>query len=105
MGGLDIDLKDMNSTEILNVGDMTWSFGPNLPIGVNQNAGVESVDDSYLGFSVGGHRNHYGVFKEIYGLQNTKENVLKWVKFGEMDENRHSHTVANVPWLLLPSYQ
>ena len=89
----------MRSTEVLNVNDLTWSDGPDLPIGMYGNAGVESNDNQYLGFSVGGENS--GVYKNtIYGLQKSSQNQ-KWVAFKSMNEARDSTSVVNVPSSLL----
>ena len=86
------------STEVLNVTDLTWSDGPDLPIGMYGNAGVESNDSQYLGFSVGGYSSGYK--NTIYGLQKSGENE-KWVAFKSMNEPRYSASAVNVPSSLL----
>ena len=88
----------MRSTEVLNVNDLTWSDGPDLPIEVYGNAGVESNDNQYLGFSVGGGNNGYK--DTIYGLQKSGQNQ-KWVAFQSMNEAREYASVVNVPSSLL----
>ena len=88
----------MRSTEVLNVNDLTWSDGPDLPIGMYGNAGVESNDNQYLGFSVGGYNSGYK--NTIYGLQKSGENQ-KWVAFKSMNEARRYASVVNVPSSLL----
>ena len=88
----------MKSTEVLNVNDLTWSDGPDLPIGMHGNAGVESNDNQYLGFSVGGYNNGYK--NTIYGLQKLSQNQ-KWVAFQSMNEARNYASVVNVPSSLL----
>ena len=93
------------STEVLNVNDLTWSDGPNLPIGMYENAGVESNDNQYLGFSVGGSIDN-GAQEEdpskntIYGLQKSSQNQ-KWVAFKSMNVPRRGASVTNVPTSLL----
>ena len=93
------------STEVLNVNDLTWSDGPDLPIGMYGNAGVESNDNQYLGFSVGGSIDN-GAQEEdpskntIYGLQKSGGDQ-KWVEFKSMDEPRNYASVVNVPSSLL----
>ena len=95
----------LKSTEVLNVNDLTWSDGPDLPIGIYGNAGVESNDNQYLGFSVGGSIDN-GAQEEdpskntIYGLQKSGGNQ-KWVEFKSMDEPRNYASVVNVPSSLL----
>ena len=88
------------STEVLNVNDLTWSDGPDLPIGMSSNAGVESNDNQYLGFSVGGDNSRKHLFGKIYGLQKSGEN-LKWVPYKSMNERRNFASVTNVPSSLL----
>ena len=86
------------STEVLNVNDLTWSDGPDLPMGITGNAGAESNDNQYLGFSVGGYNSGYK--NTIYGLQKSGE-IQKWVAFKSMNEPRDHASVANVPSSLL----
>ena len=88
----------MKSTEVLNVNDLTWSDGPDLPMGITGNAGAESNDNQYLGFSVGGYNSGYK--NTIYGLQKSGE-IQKWVAFKSMNEPRDHASVANVPSSLL----
>ena len=88
----------MSSTKVLNVNDLTWSDGPDLPIGIYGNAGVESNDNQYLGFSVGGYNS--GSKNTIYGLQKSGDN-LKWVTFQSMNEPRYYTSAVNVPSTLL----
>ena len=92
----------MKSTEVLNVNDLTWSDGPDLPIGMYANAGVESNDNQYLGFSVGGKNSNSQEWytNQIYGLQKLGQNK-KWVEFKSMNEARSFASVVNVPSSLL----
>ena len=106
-GGESTSIKSitMKSTEVLNVNDLTWSDGPNLPIGMYENAGVESNDNQYLGFSVGGStadgtQEEYQFKNIIYGLQKSGDNQ-KWVAFKSMNEPRKHASVVNVPSSLL----
>ena len=106
-GGESGSLKSitMKSTEVLNVNDLTWSDGPDLPIGMYSNAGVESKDNQYLGFSVGGSaavktQGENSSKNTIYGLQKSGGNQ-KWVEFKSMDEPRNYASVVNVPSSLL----
>ena len=89
----------ISSTEILDVKTMTWSNGPNLPISVYGNRGVESVTDSYLGFSTGGT----GPQNKIYGLKRTTGNTYSWVQVQSMATGRYYHSVVNAPTTLLPN--
>ena len=93
------DPGPMRSTEVLNVNELTWSDGPDLPIGMYGNAGVESDNNQYLGFSVGG-RNNDGYKNTIYGLQKSG-GTQKWVAFKSMNEARYFASVVNVPSSLL----
>ena len=90
----------MKSTKVLNVNDLTWSDGPDLPIGIYGNAGVESNDNQYLGFSVGGWSSSSISKNTIYGLQKSDRNQ-KWVAFKSMNESRNHASVVNVPSSLL----
>lgn len=97
----------VKSTEVLNVSNLTWSNGPNLPGVVVDNAGVPSVDNKYLGFSVGGYRRAYYTqyrYPGVYGLLNSNGNQ-RWIEVGSMNEGRGelSSGAANVPSSFLNS--
>merc|ERR1711872_772123 len=100
-GGESTSIKSitMKSTEVLNVNDLTWSDGPNLPIGMYENAGVESNNNQYLGFHVSGSC-YNGCKDTIHGLQKSGEK-LKWVQYKSMNEPRNHASVINVPSSLL----
>ena len=91
----------LSSTEILDVKTMTWSNGPNLPISVTKNRGVESFTDTYLGFSTGGYTGQ--VQNKIYGLKRTSGNTYRWVQVQSMATARYFHSVVNAPTSLLPN--
>ena len=91
----------LSSTEILDVKTMTWSNGPNLPISVERNRGVESFTDNYLGFSTGGY--YRSVRNNIYGLKKTSGNTYRWVQVQSMATGRYYHSVVNAPTTLLPN--
>ena len=91
----------LSSTEILDVKTMTWSNGPNLPTSVTGNRGVESVTDTYLGFSTGGY--YRTVYNNIYGLKKTSGNTYRWVQVQSMATGRYYHSVVNAPTTLLPN--
>ena len=84
---------------------MTWENGPNLPIRVLKNRGVESFTDTYLGFSTGGQTSTSSSYKrkEIYGLKKTAGNTYSWVQVKSMATERYDHSVVNVPTSLLPN--
>ena len=90
----------LSSTEVLNVNDLTWSKGPDLPIALSGNDGAESFHDDYLGFSVGGWGNAK-YLKTIFGLQKTAGSE-RWIQVQSMTEARQFHTVVNTPSSLLP---
>ena len=94
----------LSSTEILDVKTMTWSNGPNLPISVTGNRGVESFTDTYLGFSTGGTSCcSWSAQNNIYGLKKTSGNTYSWVQVQSMATGRYYHSVVNAPTTLLPN--
>ena len=96
----------LSSSEILDVNTMTWATGPPLPVPVNVNRGVESVDGTYLGFSTGGNGRHGNrVLREskILGLKKTSENVYFWEEVHSMTTARNTHSIVNAPNSLLPN--
>ena len=80
---------------------MTWRNGPDLPISVYNNRGVESVTDTYLGFSTGGYGRNHHVTNAIYGLKKTSGNTYRWVQVQSMATRRYYHSVVNAPTTLL----
>ena len=92
-----------SSTEILDVKTMTWSNGPNLPITVIRNRGVESFTDTYLGFSTGGTNYYWNGYNNVYGLKKTSGNTYRWVQVQSMATGRYWHSVVNAPTTLLPN--
>ena len=92
----------LSSTDILDVKTMTWRNGPDLPISVLENHGVESVTDTYLGFSTGGYGNRQ-VQNKIYGLKKTSGNTYRWEQVKSMTTGRREHSVVNAPTSLLPN--
>ena len=100
-----------SSTEILDVNTMTWGIGPNLPIDVFDHKGVQSVSETYLGFSIGGYCSKLRSCKDgyskaqskIFGLKKTNENVYVWEEVHNMTTARWSHSVVNAPKNLLPN--
>ena len=93
----------LSSTEILDVKTMTWSNGPNLPISVTGNRGVESFTDTYLGFSAGGSDGGSYAYNNVYGLKKTSGNTYRWVQVQSMATGREYHSVVNAPTTLLPN--
>ena len=100
-GGIDGTLT--SSTEVLNVSNLTWSDGPSLPNAMAGNTGLESVDEQFLGFSIGGYRqlgpitwSNYMHQHSIFGLQNSGGNQ-RWVYVGRMKSSRSFPTAVNAP--------
>ena len=112
MTGNDSDCQNgtRKSTEILSIANMTWSDGPEFPYHITQNKGVTSVQDDYLGYSIGGLENGYGNTenqnfgekKEIMGLEKSNGR-LKWVSVGNITTPRFSHAAVKAPMSLLSS--
>ena len=92
----------LSSTEVLDVNTMTWRVGPPLPISVESNRGVPSVEGNYLGFSTGGYGNGQRHSK-IYGLKETSKDVYTWEEVQSMTTARSYHSVVNAPKTLLPN--
>ena len=103
-GGRGFGFEYLKTTEVMDVNYLVWSYGPSLPIGIVENRGVESFDDIYDGFSIGGRDTED--WKEqsvIYGLKNTNGNK-QWLRVGSMNNPRWSTTAINAASYLLPSY-
>ena len=90
------DKGRINSTEILSLADMTWSHGPDFPYEIHHNKGVTSIQDEFLGYSVGG----YG-HQDIMGLKKTNGR-LEWVSAGSMTQGRNSMSAIKAPRSLTP---
>ena len=97
------DKGRINSTEILSLADMTWSHGPDFPYEVYNNKGVTSIQDEFLGYSIGGFGRRSGSYyqKEIMGLKKTNGR-LEWVSAGSMTEGRYSMSAIKAPRSLTP---
>ena len=93
----------LKSTEILNIAAMTWSQGPDFPYDVYYNKGVTSIQDEFLGYSIGGYGRRSGSYiqKEIMGLKKTNGR-LEWVSAGNMTEGRYDHSAIKAPRSLTP---
>ena len=110
MTGNDSDCRNgtRKSTEILSLANMTWSDGPEFPYHITQSKGVTSVQDDYLGYSIGGLENgygnaeNYGEKKEIMGLEKS-DGRLRWVFVGNMTTPRFLHAAVKAPMSLFPS--
>ena len=100
MGG--VGSAPLSSTEVLDVSTMTWSIGPPLPTSFYDNRGVQSVDDSYLGFSTGGYGNSKRQ-NQIIGLKRTNKDFYSWEYVHSMTTPRNAHSVVNAPGSFLPN--
>ena len=92
----------MSSTEVLNVKESTWSPGPDLPIAMHANVGVESFDNDYLGFNIGGYdQRNSDDLRTIYGLRNSG-GTERWVSLKSMQLPRRYFSAVNVQSPLVP---
>ena len=90
--------RKLKSTEILSIATMTWSRGPDFPYVISMSKGVTSIQDGFLGYSVGGYgegRNKIVALKKTNGR-------LEWVSAGTMTENRSHHSAVKAPRSLTP---
>ena len=97
----------LNSSEVLSLSDMTWSNGPDLLYTCEGNQGVSSIQDDYLGYSIGGEgRSVDGRFwdryQEIWGLKKSN-GTLKWIFVTNMTIKRSYHSAVKVPVSMIPS--
>ena len=86
----------LKSTEILSIATMTWSHGPDYPYDIYLPRGVTSIQDEFLGYSVGG----YG-HQDIMGLKKTNGR-LEWVSAGTLTEYRAHFSAVKAPRSLTP---
>ena len=88
----------LKSTEILKIGGLKWTFGPDLKEGVHQNHVLKSNRNEYITYSVGGRFDPIPTPK-IYGLNEEKN---EWQHLGNMNEPRVYESTLNVPSNMIP---
>ena len=96
--------KTLKSIEILNLATMTWSDGPDFPYNIAHNDGATSIQDGYLGYSIGGLGEMDGrtfMSKGIMGLESSNGS-LRWVPVGNMIRPRLDHTAVKVSLSIIP---
>ena len=87
------------STEILKIGDLSWSNGPDLKEGVYFNEVVNSNGDDYIAYSLGGFTEWDAVSNKIYGLRRDSN---EWQLVDSMNEPRYRGSALNIPSSLIP---
>ena len=86
------------STELLKIGDLKWTIGPDLKEDVYLNEVVRSSAKDYIAYSIGGRTDHR-ITSKIYGL-NGKKN--EWQLLDNLNEPRWHGSAVNVPSNLIP---
>ena len=96
----------LKSTEILKIGQLEWTKGPDLKEEVQKNELVHSNGGEYIAYSVGGHTGgyydhawHEGVSDKIYGLQRDRN---EWQLVDRMNTPRQWGSALNIPSSLVP---
>ena len=97
----------LNSSEVLSLVDMTWSNGPDLPYTSVGNQGVPSIQDDYLGYSIGGEGRTvdgrwWDRYQEVWGLKKS-DGILEWDFVTNMTIKRSYHSAVKVPISMIPS--
>ena len=89
------------STEILKIGDLAWTNGPDLKEGIYLNEIVKSNGADYIAYSLGGYTG-WGwdhVSDKIYGLRRDRN---EWQLVDSMSEHRYRGSALNIPSSLIP---
>ena len=95
----------LKSTEILKIGHLEWTKGPDLKEEVQMNEVVHSKRGEYIAYSVGGDTglNDFGrhdvVSDKIYGLQRDRN---EWQLVDSMNTPRKWGSALNIPSSLIP---
>ena len=90
--------KSLKSTEILKMGDLEWTNGPDLKEKVQLNEVVMSRTKDYIAYSIGGW-NYDGESSEIYGLTS---DMNEWKFLDNMNEPRYWGSAVNIPFNMIP---
>ena len=101
-GGL--NERNVKSTEILKIGDLTWTNGPDLPDikeSALENRIVMSNRKDYIALSSGGIGENDGPANPpaIYGFHQDRN---EWQFLGNVNEYRYWGSIVNVPSNLIP---
>ena len=98
-GGL--DRRYVTSTEILKIGDLTWTDGPDIKESAFENRVVMSNRKDYIALSLGGIGENDGPEypPAIYGFH---QNRNEWQFLSNVNECRYWGSVVNVPSNLIP---
>ena len=102
MGGHNNYDGRISSAEILDVRTMSWQNLPNLPFAVQNNKGVESVVESYLGFTIGGNSASHSYERRVVGLKKEGENY-RWQQVNSLSTGRQRLASVNAPSSMVPA--
>ena len=95
-GGLSDDY--LSSSEILKIGDLQWTNGPNLKEPIFDNKVIMSIQKDYTAFSFGGRNEN--VFKsKLYGLNQDRN---EWQFLDDINERHYYGPIVNVPSSMIP---
>ena len=86
--------KRLKSTEILKIGNLAWTNGPDLKEGVHLNEVVKSNGDEYIAYSLGGSIGWGVISDKIYGLRRDRN---EWQLIDCMNEPRYGCRVSQAP--------
>ena len=91
----------VTSTEILKIGDLTWTNGPDIKESAFENRIVMSNRKDYIAISLGGIGENDGPEypPAIYGFH---QNRNEWQFLSNVNECRYWGSVVNVPSNLIP---
>ena len=91
----------VTSTEILKIGDLTWTNGPDIKESAFENRIVMSNRKDYIALSLGGIGENDGPANHpaIYGFHQDRN---EWQFLGNVNEYRYWGSIVNVPSNLIP---
>ena len=89
----------LKSTEILRIGDLKWTNGPDLKEGVRLNKVIESNGEDYIAYSMAGNTAYIDHSDKMYGLRSDR---TEWELIDLMNAYHRFGSVVNVPLKSIP---
>ena len=99
VAGQSVMTTDNLFTEVLKIGELEWTYGPNLTEAIGYNELVKSNRKEYIAYNLGGSTVDFEPSSKIYGLNS---DTNEWELIGNMNEPRSHGSALNVPSHLIP---